>query len=64
MSYLATATLLLLVATLPVIGGVLLAPFLVGLFVLSLAGVLARRTDGSAPRRDAELDPCGWRDCA
>ena len=64
MTYLATAALLLIVATLPVIGGALLAPFLLGLFLLALVGVFTRHTDGNARRHDATLDPCGWRDCA
>jgi hypothetical protein len=63
MAFLATAALLLIVVTLPLIGGALLAPFLLGLFLLALNGVLARTSDGSVRRRDAPLDPCGWRDC-
>jgi hypothetical protein len=63
MTYLAAAALLLIVATLPLIGGALLAPFLLGLFLLALNGVLTRHTDGTVGRRDASIDPCGWRDC-
>ncbi len=62
MTFLATATLLLAAATLLVLGGVLLAPFLLGLSLLALAGVLARHTDGRVEQRDAKLDPTGWRD--
>lgn len=63
MTYIATGALILTVATLPVLGGVLLAPFLLGLAVLALTGVLAGRTDGSVERRETRLDPCAWRDC-
>ena len=61
MTFLATATLLLAATTLLVLGGVLLTPFLLGLFLLALVGVLASRTDGRVERRDAKLDPTGWR---
>jgi hypothetical protein len=56
----ATGSLLLTLALLPVPGGVLFAPFTFGLFVLALAGVLAGREDLYAdrgqpqPRREAE----------
>ena len=62
MTFLASATLLLAAATLLVLGGVLLTPFLLGLFFLALIGVLARRTDGRVERRDARLDGASWRE--
>jgi hypothetical protein len=61
MTFIATAALLLAATTLLVLGGVLLAPFLLGLFFLALVGVLARRTDGRVERRDTKLDASGWR---
>lgn len=59
MTYLATAALLLIVVTLPLIGGALLAPFLVGLFLLALNGVLAARATGGClgeTRRSTRAD--------
>ncbi len=62
MTFLATTALVLAATTLLVLGGVLLTPFLLGLFFLALAGVLARRTDGRVEQRDTKLDATGWRE--
>lgn len=61
MTYLATGTLFLTVVSLLVIGGVVFAPFLAGLFLLALLGVLARRGDRRVSRRGPATDPTGWR---
>jgi hypothetical protein len=57
----AVAALLLLVATLPVFGAVLFAPFLLGLFGLALVGVLGGVENRRVRRHDPALDPTGWR---
>jgi hypothetical protein len=64
MTFLATAALLLSVAALLAIGGVLFAPFLLGVFLLALVGVLAGHTDRRVRQQDPTLDPSGWRGCA
>ena len=61
MTYVATAALALTLVSLLPPGGVLFAPFLFGLFLLSLVGVLARHSNRSAPRRGPTLDATGWR---
>jgi hypothetical protein len=61
MKYLALAVLVLTVATLPVIGGVLFAPFLFGAFLLALIGVLGGLADRSVRRHDPAMDPARWR---
>jgi hypothetical protein len=61
MAFLATATLFLTVASLLVIGGVVFAPFLAGLFLLALLGVLAGRGDRRVTRRGPATDATGWR---
>lgn len=59
---LSVVLLFLLVATLPVMGAVLFAPFLLGAFLLALAGVLRGLQDRTVRQHDAVLDPKGWRD--
>jgi hypothetical protein len=61
MTYIATAALLLILATLITIGGVIFTPFLLGLFLLALLGVLARHSDGTVRPRETPTDPTGWR---
>jgi hypothetical protein len=58
---LATFLLFLTVATLPVMGGALFAPFLLGAFLLALVGVLRGVQDRTVRQRDVELDANGWR---
>jgi hypothetical protein len=57
----AVVTLLISVAMLVVPGGVLFAPFLVGLSLLALVGVLARHADRSVPRHDPAMQGRRWR---
>lgn len=61
MAYLATAALFLTVATLFPIGGVILTPFVLGLFLLSLVGVLSDRTDRTVRQHDPPMDSRSWR---
>jgi hypothetical protein len=61
MTYLASAALILTVAVLIPMGGVLFAPFLFGLFLLALVGVLARHTDRRVRTQDPTMDATGWR---
>jgi hypothetical protein len=49
------------VALTPVIGGVLFAFVLLGLFLLTLAGVMAGIEDHSVRRPDPVMDPTRWR---
>jgi hypothetical protein len=58
----ALVSLLLAVASLPVPGGVIFAPFLFGLFLLSLAGVVGRVGHRSVRQRHPVLDARRWRD--
>ena len=53
--------LVLLVVSLPVIGGVLFAPFLLGAWLLALVGILARHGDRTAAQHQPALDGKGWR---
>jgi hypothetical protein len=64
MTFIATPVLLLAAATLVVIGGALFTPFLVGLFVLALFGVLARHGDRTVRPHEPPPDPSRWRGCA
>jgi hypothetical protein len=57
----AVTALFLLVATLPVYGALLMAPFILGLFLLALVGVLGQVSDRTVRQHDADLDPTGWR---
>jgi hypothetical protein len=58
----AVAALFLLVATLPVFGAVVLAPFILGVFALALVGVLGQVPDRSVRQYNPDLDPTGWRE--
>jgi hypothetical protein len=58
----AVTSLFLLVATLAVFGGVVLAPFIFGLFALALVGVLGQVPDRSVRQHNPDLDPTGWRE--
>ena len=49
-------------AMVPVVGGVLLALPLIGLFVLGLVGVLGGVEDRAVRQHDPPMDPTGWRD--
>jgi hypothetical protein len=61
MKYVAAAALLGTVAILPVVGGVLFALFLFGLFLLALVGVFGGLEDRNVQQRDAVLDGSKWR---
>jgi hypothetical protein len=60
-AFLALLSLLTAVALLPVPGGVLFSPFLFGLFLLCLVGVLAGLPDRRVRQRQPVLDPRRWR---
>jgi hypothetical protein len=60
-AFVAVAALFVLVATLPVFGAVLFAPFLLGLFALALVGVLGKLEHRTVRQHDPALDPTGWR---
>ena len=62
MKYLAAAALFLTVAALPVVGGVLFALFLFGLFLLALVGVLAGLEDRTVCQHNPEMNSRRWRD--
>lgn len=62
MAILALAALALGVGSLLVIGGVIFAPFLFGLFGLALVGVLSGLNERTVRQRNPELNPTGWRD--
>jgi hypothetical protein len=62
MTFIATAALLLTAVTLLPVGGVLFAPFLLGLFLLALLGVFTRHTDGTVRRQSPPLGQQSWRD--
>jgi hypothetical protein len=61
MKYLAVAALFLTVATLPLIGGVVFAACLFGLFLLALVGVIGGLEDRTVRQHDPELEPKRWR---
>ena len=58
----AVVSLALAVAALPVPGGVIFAPFLFGLFLLSLAAVVGGLRNRAVRQHDPVLDPRRWRD--
>ena len=60
-SFVAVGSLLLAAALLPVVGAVLIAFFLFGLFLLALVGVLAGGENHTVRQHDPALDPKGWR---
>jgi hypothetical protein len=60
-TFLAIAALLLTVVSLMTMTGIIFAPFLFGLFLLALAGVLALNTDGRVRQHNRQLDPDAWR---
>lgn len=62
MKFLAVAALFSTVATLPIIGGALFAPFLFGLFLLALLGVLARLDHRTVRQHNPSMNPRRWRD--
>jgi hypothetical protein len=62
MKVLAAAALFLTVATIPIVGGVLFAFFLFGLFLLALVGVLAGLDDRTVRQRNRAMNPKAWRD--
>jgi hypothetical protein len=57
----AVTSLFLLVATLPIYGAVLVAPFILGLFLLALVGVLGEVADREVHQHNPHMDPTGWR---
>ena len=61
MTYLATAALFLTAASLLAMTTILFAPFLFGLFLLALAGVIASHGDRRVRRRQPSMDATGWR---
>jgi hypothetical protein len=61
LALIAVSSLFLLVATLPIYGFVLVAPFILGLFLLALVGVLGELSDRSVQQHNPEMDPTGWR---
>jgi hypothetical protein len=60
-SIIAVASLFGALALVPVIGGILFAMFLLGLFLLALVGVLGSLEDRSVRQHDPAMDPTGWR---
>jgi hypothetical protein len=58
----ATLSLLLTLALLPVPGGIILAIFPLGLFALALLGVLAGLEDRTVRQHDPSMNPTAWRD--
>lgn len=61
MTYLATAALLLTIASLIPIGGVIFTPFLLGLFLIALVGVVSDHGDRTVRRQGPTLDGRAWR---
>jgi hypothetical protein len=61
MTILTIASLLLSSGLLLVPGGVLFAPFLLGLSLLALTGVLGGRADRSVRQHNPPMNPKGWR---
>ena len=60
-SLVAVASLFGAVALMPMIGGVLFAFVLLGLFLLALVSVLAGLEDRTVRQRDPAMDPTRWR---
>jgi hypothetical protein len=58
----ALVSLALTVALLPIIGGVLFAVFLFGLFLLALVGFIGGFENRTVRQHDTVLDPRRWRD--
>jgi hypothetical protein len=58
----AVGSLVALVALLVAPGGVLLAPFVFGVFLLALTGVLGGLQDHTVRQHNPKMDPRGWRD--
>jgi hypothetical protein len=58
---LASAALVLTFASVLIIGGALFAPFLFGLFLLGLIGVIAGSEDRTVRRHDPPMSPRTWR---
>jgi hypothetical protein len=62
MKYLALMALFLTIAALVVMGGVIFAPFLFGLFLLALVGVLGGLKDRTVRQHNPAMNPRRWRD--
>ena len=60
-SLVAVGSLFAAVALLPVIGDVVFAVFLFGLFLLALVGVLSGVEDRTVRQHNPEMDPTSWR---
>jgi hypothetical protein len=60
----AVVSLFTAVALVPVVGGVLVAMFLVGLFGLALVGVLGAVENRTVRQHDPSMNPTRWRDGA
>ena len=58
----AVGSLVALVALLIAPGGVILAPFVFGLFLLALVGVLGGLGDRTVRQHNPKTNPRGWRD--
>jgi hypothetical protein len=58
----AVTTMFLLVGTLPIYGAVLFAPFILGLFVLALVGLLGQVSDREVRQHSPDLNPTRWRE--
>jgi hypothetical protein len=50
------------VAFVPILGGILFAFVLFGLFLLALVGVIGGLEDHSVRQHEPAMDPRGWRD--
>ena len=61
MTILAGAALALTVVSLLIVGGVLFAPFLFGLFLLALIGVIAESGDRTVRQHDPPMNAKTWR---
>jgi hypothetical protein len=62
LKFLTAATLFLTAAVLLPMGGVIFAPFLFGLFLLSLVGVLGGLKNRSVRQHNPATNPRRWRD--
>jgi uncharacterized protein (DUF58 family) len=62
MKYLALMALFLTIAALVVMGGVIFVPFLFGLFLLALVGVLGGLKDRTVRQHNPAMNPRRWRD--
>lgn len=61
-SLVAVVSLFLTVAFVPLVGGVLFAMVVFGLFLLALVGVLAEQEDRTVRQHNPSMNPRGWRD--